>query len=69
VLDEEVEQAGFVRFYLGQLFEDVIGDEVGPTGAGGEGEGFLEPVGISWSVNLFGTSCRNLNGSGFVAHA
>jgi hypothetical protein len=44
VLDEEVEETGFVRFYLGQRGRDVVGYEVGAAGAGGEGERFLEPV-------------------------
>jgi len=43
VLYEEIEQSSLVRFYLGEFFEDVFGDEVGAAGAGGEGEGFLEP--------------------------
>jgi hypothetical protein len=43
VLDEEIEESGLVGFYLGELFEDVLGYEVGAARAGGEGEGFLEP--------------------------
>lgn len=43
MLDEEVEEAGLIGFYLGELFEDVFGYEVGAARAGGEREGFLEP--------------------------
>jgi hypothetical protein len=43
VLDEEVEQAGFVIFDFGDLLEDLVGYEVGAAAAGGEGNGFLCP--------------------------
>lgn len=43
VLDEEVEEADFVGFHLGEFLEDGIGDEVGAAALGGEGEGLLGP--------------------------
>jgi hypothetical protein len=52
VLDEEVEQAGFVGLNFGEFLEDVVGDEVGAAGARGEDEGFLEPV-VSWLASGF----------------
>lgn len=43
VLDKEVEHAHFVVADFGKLGEDFVGYEVGAAGAGGKGEGFLEP--------------------------
>lgn len=43
VLHEEVEHADFVVADFGEFGDDVVGDEVGPARAGGEGELFLEP--------------------------
>ena len=43
VLDEEVEQPGFVVFNLRELFQDCVGYEVGAPAARGEGELLLEP--------------------------
>jgi hypothetical protein len=43
MLDEEVQQAGFVVFDLGDFFEDVVGNEVGAARSAGEGKGFLCP--------------------------
>ncbi len=43
VLHEEVEQADFVLFELGELLLDVRGDEVGAAGLGGQRELLLEP--------------------------
>lgn len=44
MLDEEVEEPGFVGFYFGEGGEDFVGYEVRAARAGGEGEGFLEPL-------------------------
>jgi len=41
VLDEEVQDADFVGFELGELAGDFVGYEVAAAGFGGEGEGFL----------------------------
>jgi hypothetical protein len=41
VLDEEVHEADFVGFELGELAHDFVGYEVAAAGLGGEGEGFL----------------------------
>lgn len=43
VLDEEVEEADFVGFQLGEFLEDGVGDEVGAAALGREGEGLLGP--------------------------
>lgn len=43
VLDEEVEHADLVVAKLGQLRDDMVGDEVRAARAGGEREGLLEP--------------------------
>jgi hypothetical protein len=45
VLNEEVQQTRLVGFYLRERGRDVVGYEVGATGAGGQREGFLEPGG------------------------
>lgn len=42
VLDEEVENADFVVFQLGELAGHFVRDEVAAAGLGGEGELFLE---------------------------
>lgn len=44
VLDEEVQEADFVRGDFGDGVEDVIGYEVGAAGGGGESELFLGPA-------------------------
>lgn len=43
MLDEQVEHADLVVAQFGELGEDIVGDEVGAAGAGGEREGFLKP--------------------------
>lgn len=43
VLDEEMEHADLVIAELGEFGDNMVGDEVGAAGAGGEGEGLLEP--------------------------
>ena len=43
MLDEEIEEANLVVFDLGQRARDLVGDEVGAAGAGGEGDVLLEP--------------------------
>lgn len=43
MLDEEVQDAALVVAQLGQFGDYLVGDEVAAAGAGGEGEGFLEP--------------------------
>jgi hypothetical protein len=50
VLYEEVEQTGLVRLYFGELFENCVGYEVGAAGAGGKGEGFLEPGDVALAI-------------------
>jgi hypothetical protein len=41
VLDEEIQETGFVVLDLGYFFEDVVGYEVRAARSAGEGEGFL----------------------------
>ena len=45
MLHEEVQEPGLVGRDFGQLAHDLVRDEVGAAGFGGEGEGFLEPAG------------------------
>lgn len=42
MLDEEVHDADFEVFKLGELADDFVGDEVAAAGFGGKGELFLE---------------------------
>ena len=53
VLDEEVQQARLVLLDLGELLDDRVGDEVGAARLGGEGELFLGPRGVRWSIGEF----------------
>ena len=45
MLHKEVQKSDLVGGDFGQLAHDLVGDEVGTAGLGGQGEGFLEPAG------------------------
>lgn len=47
MLDEEVQQAGFVVLDLWELFDDRVGYEVGASAARGKGELLLCPGTVS----------------------
>lgn len=45
MLHKQIQESDFVGLEFRELFEDGVGDEVGASGLGGEGDTFLEPHG------------------------